>query len=224
MRKFKYLHSKKIEKKQLKKRIDLLDPETRKRYKSNQLFSRVFGVLYWSMMVIFLGTMTFLERYIEPTIGKTLFTILVIICTFFLPALFLLYPYFKLAKKYPRQVLEDIPKDVITECNTTLFRFYKIPDNYIITKCYDSSNQNLVDKDLLLFFYKDKLRVVNDFTTTIKDFGCYEFELPEIEITYGKKGELTTAELKSKKLNLSLGKRAKPFIANKGLSKKGLNT
>ena len=78
MRKFKYLHSKRIEKKLLKKRIDLLNPEARKRFKSNQLFSRVFAVLYWSIMIVSLGAMIFLERYIEPAIGKTLFIILVI--------------------------------------------------------------------------------------------------------------------------------------------------
>jgi len=216
MRKFKYLHSKRIEKKLLKKRIDLLNPEARKRFKSNQLFSRFFAVLYWSMMIVFLGAMIFIERYIEPAIGKTLFIILVIFCTFFLPGVILLFPYIKLAKKYPRQRLEDIPREVITECNTPLFKFYKIPENFIITKCYDSSNQNLISKDLLIYIYKDRLRIVNDFTTTNKDFGCYEFELSETEIKYGKKGDLTTTELSANKLTLSLGKRAKPFISNKG--------
>jgi hypothetical protein len=157
-----------------------------------------------------------MERYIEPAVGKTLFITLAIFCTLFFPGVILLFPYIKLAKKYPRQRLEDIPREVITECNTPLFKFYKIPENFIITKCYDSSNQNLISKDLLIYIYKDRLRIVNDFTTTIKDFGCYEFDLLETEIKYGKKGELTTAELSSNKLTLSLGKRAKPFISNKG--------
>lgn len=216
MRKFKYLHSKRIEKKLLKKRIDLLNPEARKRFKSYQLFSRVFSVLYWSMMIVFLVSMIFLEAYIEPVIGKTLFIILVIFCTFFLPGVILLYPYIKLAKKYPRQRLVDIPREVIAKCNAPLFKFYKIPENFIITKCYDSSNHNLIDKDLLIFIYKDRLRIVNDFTTTIRDFGCYEFDLLETEIKNGKKGDLTTTELSTNKLTLSLGKRAKPFITKKG--------
>ncbi|MGE4572450.1 MAG: hypothetical protein AB7E09_06885 [Candidatus Izemoplasmatales bacterium] len=199
MRKFKYLHSRRIEKKLLKKRIDILNPKARKRFKSNQLFSRVFAVLYWSMMIVFLGAMIILERYIELAIGKTLFIILVIFCTFFLPGVILLFPYIKLAKKYPRQSLQDIPREIVTECNVPLFKFYRIPENFIITKCYDSSNQRLKNKDLLLYIYKDKLRIVNDFTTTISDFGCYEFDMIEMEIDYGKIGDLTTTEIRSKK-------------------------
>ncbi len=199
MRKFKYPHSKRIRRKLLRNRIDLLNPEAKKRYKSNRLFFTVFGMLFWAMMIIFLVLMIFIEQLIEPVIGRTSFIILVIFCSLLLPAIILIYPFIKLEKKYPRQELEEIPREIITECNSSLFKFYKIPDDYVITKCYNSSNQRLKNKDLLLHIYKDKLRIVNDFTTTIRDFGCYEFDMIEMEIDYGKIGDLTTTEIRSKK-------------------------
>lgn len=217
MRKFKYLFSTKMNRRLLKKRIDLLDHDARHRYKANSLLYKVFGLLYWTMMVIFLAIMIILEQRIEALIGKTFFIILVIFVSLILPGLILIYPFVKLEKRYPRQSLGEIPRDTITQCNSHLTRFYKIPEKFIITKCYDSSNQLLIDKDLILFFYKDRLRIVNDFTSTIKDFGCYEFKMDEVELIYGQRDNLVTTEFKSKKLTLSLGKRAKPFISSKGV-------
>lgn len=216
MRRFKYPFSKHIDKKLLRKRIDLLDNSARQRYIANRRFRLIFGALFWILFVFFLGIMIVLEQNIEPVIGKTLYTILVIFVSLILPALLLLFPYRKLEKNYPPQSLETFPKDIIAKINIKLLKYYKIPENYIVTKCYDCSNQLLVDKDVLLFFHKDKLRIVNDFTSTIKDFGCYEFGLDEFDLSYGKKEDIVTTEIKTEKFHLSLGKRAKPFIKNKG--------
>ncbi|PKK95302.1 MAG: hypothetical protein CVV60_01930 [Tenericutes bacterium HGW-Tenericutes-5] len=216
MRRFKYPFSKHIDKKLLRKRIDLLDNSARQRYIANRRFRQIFGTLFWILFVFFLGIMIFLEQNIEPVIGKTLYTILVIFVSLILPALLLSYPYRKLEKHYPPQSLEIIPKDIIAIINIKLLKYYKIPENYIVTKCYDSSNQLLVDKDVLLFFHNDKLRIVNDFTSTIKDFGCYEFRLNEYTLSYGKNEDIITTEIETEKFYLSLGKRAKPFINNKG--------
>lgn len=80
---------------------------------------------------------------------------------------------------------------------------------------------SLVEKDVLIFFHKDKLRIVNDFTSTIKDFGCFEFGLDEFILSYGKKGDIVTTEIKTEKFYISLGKRAKPYILNRGADANG---
>lgn len=216
MRKFKYLFSKKIYNRLLKKRIRLLEDDARNRYIKHSQFYKVLRLLYWMMMVLFLVVMIFLQQKIEAVAGNFFFAILVIFVSFFLPGLILLYLFNKLKNRYPHQSLGYIPRDIIMQCNLNLTRFYKIPENFIVTKCYDSSNQLFIDKDLILFFYKDRLRIVNDFTTTIKDFGCYEFKINEIELVTGQKDNLVTTEFISKKLTLSLGKRAKTFMLKKG--------
>lgn len=215
MRRFKYPFSKHINKKLLRKRIYQLDNSARRSYIANRRFHLIFGTLFWILFVFFLSIMIVLEQKIEPVIGKTLFTILIIFVSLILPALLLLFPYRILEKKYPPQLLETIPRDIIAIINIKLMKYYKITDNYIVTKCFDSSNQLLVEKDVLIFFHKDKLRIVNDFTSTIKDFGCFEFGLDEFILSYGKKGDIVTTEIKTEKFYISLGKRAKPYISNR---------
>jgi len=160
--------------------------------------------------------MIFLEPKIEPVIGKTWYTILVIFVSLILPALLLYFPYHKLERYYPPQSLETISRETISEVNIKLLKYYNVPEDYLVTKCYDCSNQLLIDKDVLLFFHNGKLRIVNDFTSTIKDFGCYEFGLDELDMSYGKKEDIVTTEIKAEKSYLSLGKRAKPYITSKG--------
>lgn len=216
MRRFKYPFSKCIDKKLLRKRIDLLDNSARQRYIANRRFHLTFQALYWILFVFLLGIMIVLEQIIEPAIGKTLNTILVIFISLVLPILLLSFPFLKLEKHYPSQSLETFPRDIVAVINIKLLKYYKIPKNYIVTKCYDSSNHLLVEKDVLIFFHKDKLRIVNDFSSTIKDFGCFEFGLDEFKLSYGKKGDIVTTEIITEKLYISLGKRAKPFIARRG--------
>lgn len=216
MRRFKYPFSKHIDKKLLRKKIDLLDNSARQRYIANRRFHLTFGALYWILFVFLLGIMIVLNQRIEPAIGKTFYTILVIFVSLVLPIFLLYFPFLKLEKHYPSQSLETIPRDIVAIINIKLLKYYKIPKNYIVTKCYDSSNHLLVEKDVLIFFHKDKLRIVNDFSSTIKDFGCFEFGLDEFKLSYGKKGDIVTTEIITKKLYISLGKRAKPFIARRG--------
>ena len=212
MRRFKYLFTKRINKKLLNKRVNLLDDEASHKYKANMLISKTFAMLYFTLMAIFIVTMIIFEQKIKGVIGKPLFVTLVVIGSFILPTLILYYPYTRLERKFPYHPLGNITKEVIAQCNYSLFKFYKIPKNYIITKCYDSSNDIFVNKDLILFFYKDRLRIVNDFTKTIKDFGCFEFRMNEIELFYEKRGKITATVIKSDKITLTLGKRAKPYI------------
>jgi len=160
--------------------------------------------------------MIFLEPKIEPVLGKIWYTILVIFVSLILPALLLYLPYHKLEKYYPPQSLKTISRGTISEVNTKLLKYYHVPENYLVTKCYDCSNKILIDKDIMLFFHSGKLRIVNDFTSTIKDFGCYEFGLDEFELSYGKEENIVTTEIKTEKFFLSLGRRAKPFIVCRG--------
>ena len=216
MRRFKYPFLKRINKKLLRKRINLLDEDERQKYISNRRFRWIFGSLFWVLFSFFLGMMIFLEPKIEPVIGKTWYTILVIFVSLILPALLLNFPYHKLERYYPPQSLEAISRETISEVNIKLLKYYNISEDYLVTKCYDCSNRLLIDKDVLLFFHNGKLRIANDFTSTIKDFGWYEFGLDEFDMSYEKKEDIVTTEIKAEKLYLSLGRRAKPFILSRG--------
>lgn len=212
MKRFKYMFSKKAQQTLLRMRIDLLQPEEKKRYKDHKLFSKIFITIYFTLMIAFLVLTIFLQKYIEPITGNFLFITIVVFSALILPGVLLIYPYIKLEHKYPPQSLGHLPNDIIESSNKALFKYYKISENYIVTKCYDCSNQLLIGKDLLLFFYKDRLRVVNDLTQSTKDFGCFEFKIEELELSYGTFENLQTTIIRSKGFFISCGKRANPFI------------
>jgi hypothetical protein len=196
-------------------RVKQLVEKARVKYKKRELVDRIFYVLYFLMMISFSFLMIILKNLeIISGINKTIFIIIVVFCSMFLPAIILFFPYNHLSKKFPYQSLPNVNRRMIRKCSAPLMKYYKVQDDHIITKCYDSSKSFLIDKDLILFFHKGKLRIVNDFTTTIKDFGCYELSIDEFEVFYEQRDKLLTTIIQSKKLTLLLGKSAKSFIVN----------
>ena len=70
----------------------------------------------------------------------------------------------------------------------------------------------MINKDVILFIYNNKLRIINDFTSSKKDFGCYEIPKNEIICVYEEHNKLLSAAIKCNNFIVVLGKRAKPFI------------
>lgn len=63
-----------------------------------------------------------------------------------------------------------------------------------------------------LMIYQNKIRIVNDFTRSTKDFGCYEFNLEEVKIYNKVESEIVSTIIEHDKVSFELGKRARTFI------------
>ena len=120
-------------------------------------------------------------------------------------------------KRFPAPTLPGLRHDEIATCTQPLRTFYKVPDDYIVTKCYDSTNPSMKKKDVLLFTYKGKLRITNNFFSSPKDFGCYEFDLSEITVRNQVIDGRTVTLLASKTFQGQFGYRAKTFISKQFL-------
>ncbi|VEU80849.1 hypothetical protein [Haploplasma axanthum] len=177
MRKFKYPFQKRINKKLLRKRIMLLDEEKRKKYKAYILFRNLLSVLFVVVVFILLIVMAIFSEKIGRAIGKFFTAVVTLLITFIVPGVFVIFIYLKLENNYSYQSLGNIPRKTIQECNKSLMKFYKVSSNYIITKCYNSSNDFLTNKDVILFFYKSKLRIINDLHLQQKILDVMNFEL-----------------------------------------------
>ena len=85
---------------------------------------------FWSPILdsvcFFIGDLIVFNQRIEPAIGKTFYTILVIFVSLVLPILLLSFPFLKLEKHYPSQSLETIPRDIVAIINIKLLKYYKI--------------------------------------------------------------------------------------------------
>jgi hypothetical protein len=217
MKYFKYKKDNKIQKLLLKERINALDKNQKRNYKINSFVGKTAVVVFIVLFVMLYSlSIIVIKTYISSTILSIIIGIFLFLLSIILPA-FIVFPILSYVfKKYPTDGLPRVIREMRTRSNEDYFKYYKIIDNYIITKIYDCSVSNLVNKDCIVFFYDNKLRITNDFTTSSNDFGCYEFELEDISLYYDKTSKLLKTVIESKDIKIILGKRAKPFIVRKG--------
>lgn len=215
MRYYKYRFQSKITRMLFKKRV----AEYSKKQKRNHYFRTIFFTIDIGLFFAMVLGLSFLTSIVADS---NLYVVIRVLLCMFLVLLILVLPVVVVVilgtlidKVFPYEVLPQIQKKMLDECMAPVKKYYRLSDTYLITKCYDSNRQELINRDLILYKCDHKLRIINDLTRSIKDFGCYEFGVEEIEVSYGIKDNLITTEVFSKDLKLVLGKKAKPFITKK---------
>ena len=200
-----------------KKRVAKLDDDNKKKHKTNVVLTHL-AIDFFLVCMIFL---ILLACYVVGNKDKELWWNLLLGVVFIVLGIAwvglsgLLTTYIE--KRFPAPVLSGLRPDEIATCTQPLRKFYKVPDDYIVTKCYDSTNPSMKKKDVLLFTYKGKLRITNNFFSSPKDFGCYEFDLSEITVRNQVIDGRTVTLLASKTFQGQFGHRAKTFISKQFL-------
>lgn len=219
MKYIKYPSNNSIQKRLYKERVNNLYTNEKRNYKLHRVLGKSSFVLFLLLTTIFIILGIHVSRMDGLNgIVMALLLILIVLLALILPSLITGIIYTAISKKIPYCSLPSITRKLITKCNQPLFQFYKIPNYYIITKCYDCYRQNFINKDIMLFFHEDKIRITVDYTGTVKDLGCYEFNLEEIELSYEQRGHILAAVLKTKDLYFVLGRRAKPYILKRKMN------
>lgn len=127
-------------------------------------------------------------------------------------------PLFKKAHSYN---LPAMKKDVFSKACSHLRDYYGLQEPYIITKCFDSSNEAFKNHDICIFVVNNELRITVDlvrgFLYSDKDLGCYAFSGDEITLTKKQNEKQLLVELKvddgvSNNITFLLGYQAKGFI------------
>ena len=107
-------------------------------------------------------------------------------------------------------------KEIFSKACAHLRDYYGLQEPYIVTKCYDSTDENFKNHDVCIFIVNDELRIttdlINGFLHGHRDLGCYAFKKEEIAISKKRDDNLLIAELKAGEFILLLGYRAKSFI------------
>ena len=99
-----------------------------------------------------------------------------------------------------------------------LREFYGIGDDYVVTKCYDSSEKPLNFHDLCVFKYENELRLTTDLTHEAarpdRDLGCYAIPLDELKYDIITHNAKTAIRIEYGKFYVILAKKAIKMFTN----------
>lgn len=118
---------------------------------------------------------------------------------------------------FPKTPLDRIKAEVYLKVNSNKFKYYRLNDNYIITKCYYSNHLEFINHDVIVCFIDNKIKITNDLYHSIDDFGCYEFDINEIRYFNIKEDNLVKTKIVDNNDVFILGYRARTFI-NKNIN------
>lgn len=127
----------------------------------------------------------------------------------------LTFPFWRKLEKYNIPLMK---KEIFSKACKHLRDYYGLQEPYIVTKCYDSTNENFKNHDVCIFISDDELRITTDlikgFLHGDRDLGCYAFKRDEVVISKKCEDNRLIAELKTDDTFFWLGYRAKGFIEN----------
>ncbi len=204
-----YKSLKKVNSEIMKLRINNLSKEEHKKYKINKFFNILAGSMFLVEWCLIPFLMLFLPKACKEQVGLTKFLYIIFIILAFA---LLIFNLMLIDRFIPCPNITKLDPSMFSEVNRRRFKKYGITDNYIITKCYDSTNPKLINKDVIICINENKLKIINNLYRSIYDFGCYEFDLDEIKYENIKDEGLVKTKIITDKITFVLGHRAKTFI------------
>lgn len=207
-----YKHKSDGEKKLLKLRIKEFTKNERKNYKWNKILSRLCIILFFVEFVTIIILAKNMNTLIQNSTVANTISVILYILLFPIPIGLTIFGLYIVGRFFQVHLLPEVKNDMIQKVINQRMKFYGLTKNYIVTKCYQSSNEVLNNKDVLICCCNNKIKLTNDFYHSVFDFGCYEFDLYEVTYLNIKEDGLIKTKLSIKDMTFILGYRAKTFI------------
>ena len=223
MRYFRYKKTSKVWETVMKLRYESLAEEEKKRAKKQKIFNTIaIVVLFTAMILCFAGCVFAITAIPSPENGFLKILWLVGICVLVFVALifsgvigfFVSVPFW--SKDKNDYYTTPSTREQLSKACAHLREYYGFCEPCLTTKCYYSSNENFIDRDVCIFVAGDELRITVDlqsgFADGEKDAGCYAFKAEEITLKKEQGERFLIAEIRCCDTVFSLGYRAKGFI------------
>lgn len=192
MKYFKYKWIKKIPRLADKQLLASLKKDVERKIKRNRFIIKIIGILgvflFCILMSIFIYFITLIPTP-KLIILKVLYGILLVILAFIsliLSFLIIGYPTSFLLSKFNYN-LPQMKKEHIAKACEGIRAYYGLKDDYIITKCFTSTNEIFNNHDICIFRVEDEIRIttdiVNGFINAKCDLGCYAIKIDELKLT-----------------------------------------
>ena len=191
MKYFKYRNISKVQQLAYKERLASLCKDDKKKAKRSERLTKLvsfcgiifffccFGMFIFFIKLIPVPKNTFLM--ILYGIGCVILWLIALIIS----ATSTLIPFGILLDKV-RYNLPEMRKEFIKKASEPIRKYYGLSDEYLITKCFESTNTLFKDHDICIFRYGNEIRITTDivkgFINGNCDLGCYSIKFNELKI------------------------------------------
>ena len=191
MKYFKYRNINKVQQLANKQRLASLGKDEKKKAKRSERLTKLvsfcgiifffccFGMFIFFIKLIPVPKNTFL--IILYGIGCVILGLIALIIS----AISTLIPFGILLDKV-RYNLPEMRKEFIKKASEPIRKYYGLSDEYLITKCFESTNTLFNDHDICIFRHGNEIRITTDivkgFINVNCDLGCYSIKFNELKI------------------------------------------
>ena len=113
--------------------------------------------------------------------------------------------------------LPEMRKEFIKKASEPIRKYYGLSDEYLITKCFESTNTLFNDHDICIFRYGNEIRMTTDivkgFINGNCDLGCYSIKFNELKIYKDDYNDKRATILEFDKEKFVIGIKAYSYIA-----------
>ena len=116
-----------------------------------------------------------------------------------------------------RYNLPEMRKEFIKKASEPIRKYYGLSDEYLITKCFESTNTSFNDHDICIFRYGNEIRMTTDivkgFINGNCDLGCYSIKFNELKIYKDDYNDKRATILEFDKEKFVIGIKAYSYIS-----------
>ena len=222
MKYFKYRNINKVQQLANKQRLASLGKDEKKKAKRSERLTKLvsfcgiifffccFGMFLFFIKLIPVPKNTFL--IILYGIGCVILGLIALIIS----AISTLIPFGILLDKV-RYNLPEMRKDFIKKASEPIRKYYGLSDEYLITKCFESTNTLFNDHDICIFRYGNEIRMTTDivkgFINGNCDLGCYSIKFNELKTYKDDYNNKRATILEFDKEKFVIGIKAYSYIA-----------
>ena len=113
--------------------------------------------------------------------------------------------------------LPEMRKEFIKRASEPIRKYYGLSDEYLITKCFESTNSLFNNHDICIFRYGNEIRMTTDivkgFINGNCDLGCYSIKFNELKIYKDDYNDKRVTILEFAKEKFVIGIRAYSYIS-----------
>ena len=222
MKYFKYKNINKVQQLAYKERLASLGKDEQKKIKRNDRLIMLLSVIGFVFFFCCIGMFIFFIKLI-PIPKNILLKILYGIGCAILGFIGLIIsgiatgiPFGILLDKI-KYNLPEMRKEFIKKASEPIRKYYGLSDEYLITKCFESTKTLFNDHDICIFRYGNEIRMTTDivkgFINGNCDLGCYSIKFNELKIYKDDYNDKRVTVLEFDKEKFVIGIKAYSYIA-----------